>query len=73
MINKLSFGDLVNLISKANCVIAGDSLLTHISYGLNIPQICILGNENNPVWINDHMTKIIKPNVGDILNLIKGL
>jgi ADP-heptose:LPS heptosyltransferase len=72
MINKLSFGDLVNLISKSNCVIAGDSLLTHIAYGLDIPQICILENENNPVWINDHMTKIIKPNVGDILNLIKG-
>lgn len=73
MINKLSFGDLVNLISKSNCVIAGDSLSTHIAYGLDIPQICILGNENNPVWINDHMTKIIKPNVGDILNLIKDL
>ena len=73
MINKLSFADLVNLISKSNCVIAGDSLLTHIAYGLDIPQICILANENNPVWINDQMTKIIQPNVGDILNLIKGL
>ena len=74
MINKLDFESLVNIVSKAYYVVAGDSLLTHIAYGLNVPQICILSiKKNNPIWMNKDIKTIFKPDSDDILNLIKEL
>jgi len=74
LINKLSFQNLVDLVSKSSFVIAGDSLLTHLAYGMNIPQVCILSNEKkDPLWINNDVKIIYKPSVVDILNLVKVL
>ncbi len=73
LINKLNFQNLVNLVSKASLVIAGDSLLSHLAYGMNIPHVCILCDDiRDPLWINHDMNTVFKPNSADILNLIKG-
>lgn len=74
LINVLNFQNLVNLVSKSSLVVAGDSLLSHLAYGMNIPQLCILNDEkSNPLWINCDMKIAFKPNSGQILNFIKGL
>ena len=53
---KLSFSELIELTSKADLVIGGDTGPTHLAWALNVPSITIFGS--TPMKRNCYITKI---------------